>query len=114
MTPPRHRHQEETSSSGREARPPGSSLPAGYTLDGSDPDVAILRRPDGSFSAAFSAMGMTRTGIVCAIEDDRRRYPEAYEQGNGHSRGGEGVVEEPPCSRSATSRRWHMLRSGGC
>lgn len=43
-----------------------------YHLDESDPDVAVLRRQDGSFVAAFSAGGATREGIVEATQDDYR------------------------------------------
>jgi hypothetical protein len=43
-----------------------------YHLDESDPDVAVLRRQDGAFVAAFSACGATREGIVEAAEDDYR------------------------------------------
>jgi hypothetical protein len=32
-------------------------LKFGYHLDESDPDVLVLRRQDGAFVAAFSAMG---------------------------------------------------------
>lgn len=41
-----------------------------YHLDGSDPDVAVLRRHDGAFVAAFSAMGATREGILEAAKQD--------------------------------------------
>src|SRR5215203_7272910 len=41
-----------------------------YYLDESDPDIAILRRQDGSFVAAFSAQGATREGIVEAAKED--------------------------------------------
>ena len=41
-----------------------------YHLDESDPDVAVLRRQDGAFVAAFSARGATREGIVEAAEED--------------------------------------------
>ena len=41
-----------------------------YYLDESDPDVAILRRRDGSFVAAFSARGATKEGIVDAAKED--------------------------------------------
>jgi hypothetical protein len=51
----------------REVRPPrewsveGTMLPRfDYFLDESDPDIALLRRQDGSFLAAFSAQGATR------------------------------------------------------
>ena len=48
-------------------------LPAfNYYLDESDPDIAILRRQDGSFVAAFSAQGATKEGIVEAAKDDYR------------------------------------------
>ncbi len=48
-------------------------LPAfNYYLDESDPDIAILRRQDGSFVAAFSTDGATKEGIVEAAKDDYR------------------------------------------
>ena len=34
----------------------GPYLPSGYTLDETDPDVIVLRRPDGSGVATFSAV----------------------------------------------------------
>ena len=40
-----------------------------YFLEESDPDVVILRRQDGSFVAAFSALGATREGIVEAAKE---------------------------------------------
>ena len=46
------------------------ALPEHYYLDESDPDVLILRRQDGAFVAAFSAMGATREGIVEAAKED--------------------------------------------
>ena len=47
-----------------------------YFLDESDPDILVLRRADGSFVAAFSAMGATREGITeVAKEDWRQRNP---------------------------------------
>ena len=48
-----------------------------YHLDESDPDVAVLRRQDGAFVAAFSAQGATREGIVEAAKEDYRRLLEA-------------------------------------
>ncbi len=48
-------------------------LPAfNYYLDESDPDIAILRRQDGSFVAAFSTQGATKEGIVEAAKEDYR------------------------------------------
>ena len=35
----------------------GPYLPSGYTLDETDPDAIVLRRPDGSEVATFSAVG---------------------------------------------------------
>ena len=35
-----------------------------YYIDKTDPDIVILRRQDGAFVAAFSAIGATREGIV--------------------------------------------------
>jgi hypothetical protein len=43
-----------------------------YYLDESDPDLVILRRQDGAFVAAFSAMGATRESIVEAAKEDYR------------------------------------------
>jgi hypothetical protein len=47
-----------------------SALPPSYYLDESDPDILILRRPDDTFVAAFSAQGATREGIVEAAKED--------------------------------------------
>lgn len=47
-----------------------NSLPFGYYLDESDPDILIVRRPDGSVVAYFCATGATREGILKAIKDD--------------------------------------------
>src|SRR5215210_2182115 len=44
-----------------------------YYLSESDPDVVVLRRQDGSFVAAFSAIGATREGILQAAKEDYRR-----------------------------------------
>jgi hypothetical protein len=44
-----------------------------YYLDESDPDVLVLRRQDGTFVAAFSALGATREGILEAAGEDYRR-----------------------------------------
>ena len=43
-----------------------------YHLDGSDPDVVVLRRQDGAFVAAFSARGATEDGVLEAVQDDYR------------------------------------------
>ena len=47
-----------------------------YYLDESDPDVVVLRRQDGSFVAAFSAMGVTKESIVEAAQEDYRALLE--------------------------------------
>ncbi len=44
-----------------------------YYLDGSDPDLIILRCRDDSFVAAFSARGATEGGIVDAAKEDHRQ-----------------------------------------
>jgi PAS domain-containing protein len=44
-----------------------------YYLDESDPDVLVLRRQDGTFVAAFSALGATKEGILEAVSEDYRR-----------------------------------------
>ncbi|HET7270329.1 MAG TPA: hypothetical protein VFI90_04515 [Rubrobacter sp.] len=46
----------------------------GYRLE-RDEDVLSLRRQDGSLVGHFSARGVTKEGILHAIEDDRRGYP---------------------------------------
>ena len=48
-----------------------------YSLDESDPDIAVLRRQDGSFVAAFSARGATREGIEEAAKEDYWKVIEA-------------------------------------
>jgi hypothetical protein len=54
-------------------------LPAfNYFLDESDPDIAVLRRQDGSFVAAFSARGVTREGIRKAAMEDYQALVEAH------------------------------------
>ena len=45
-------------------------LPSGYSLDRSDPDVLVLRCPDGKAVARFSAWGATAE----AIEQEARRH----------------------------------------
>jgi hypothetical protein len=49
-----------------------ATLPPGYLLDESDPDIVTLRRKDGTFVAAFSAQGVTREGINDAARQDIR------------------------------------------
>ncbi len=46
-------------------------LPGGYRLDEADSDVLVLRRGDGSFVAAFGALGCTEGSIRRAAEEDR-------------------------------------------
>ena len=48
-----------------------------YYLDESDPDVAVLRRQDGTFVAAFSAQGATKESIVEAAKEDYQQLMEA-------------------------------------
>ena len=49
-------------------------------LDESDPDVAVLRRQDGAFVAAFSAPGATREGILEAAKEDYPKLVEAFSE----------------------------------
>jgi hypothetical protein len=51
-----------------------------YYLDESDPDIAVLRRQDGAFVAAFSAQGATRERICEAAEEDYLRITQATTQ----------------------------------
>ena len=50
-------------------------LPPGYSLERSDPDVLVLRSPDGAEVARFSARGATKE----AIEREARTH---YRQRN--------------------------------
>ena len=52
-----------------------------YYLDESDPDVVVLRRQDGTFVAAFSALGATREGIIEAGCEDYRRLASRLRAG---------------------------------
>jgi hypothetical protein len=45
-------------------------LPPGYSLERSDPDVLVLRSPDGAAVARFSARGATAE----AIEQEAREH----------------------------------------
>ena len=55
-------------------------LPGGYDLDETDAEVAVLRRGDGSFVAAFSAWGATEKSIRRAAEEDRAREGQPAER----------------------------------
>lgn len=59
-----------------------SWLPQGYTLDECDPDILVLRRPDGSCVANFSPGGATKKSLRKAAEEDLRQRtrlaPEAH------------------------------------
>ena len=49
-------------------------LPEGYWIDRvTDPDVLILRRPDGSVVAVFSAWGAAAEAIEAAAQEDAGR-----------------------------------------
>jgi hypothetical protein len=60
-------------------------LPEGYHLDlASDPDAPVLRRPDGTAAARFSARGMTEEAIEReALEDMLHRIEEPQGRGPG-------------------------------
>ena len=47
-----------------------------YQLDESDPDIAVLRRQDGAFVAAFSDRGAIREDVVEAAKEDYRALLE--------------------------------------
>jgi hypothetical protein len=49
-----------------------------YHLDELDPDLAVLRRQDGTFVAAFSARGVTNEGILEAAKEDYRVLLERH------------------------------------
>jgi hypothetical protein len=52
--------------------PRASSLPRGYVLDASDPDVVLLLRTEGTSAAMFSARGVSAEGIMQAAWQDVR------------------------------------------
>ena len=60
-----------------------ATLPPGYLLDESDPDIVTLRREDGTFVAAFRAQGVTREGINDAAMQDIRNSADT-EKGARH------------------------------
>jgi hypothetical protein len=58
----------------RNSRQGEVSLPLGYRLDRSDPEVLILRSPEGAAVARFSASGYSPKSIEQeAWEDHERR-----------------------------------------
>jgi hypothetical protein len=59
------------------------TLPPGYFLDESDPDIITLRRENGAFVAAFSAQGATREGIIEAAVQDSRNLADR-DEGKAH------------------------------
>lgn len=70
---------------------PTNHPPFRYYLDESDPDVAVLRRQDGTFVAAFSARGATREGILEAAREDYRSMLPRQQAGEG-----KGTMDELP------------------
>lgn len=48
-------------------------LPPSYRLDTSDPAIWVLRRPDGTVTAYFSAWSATREAVEHAARDDDNR-----------------------------------------
>jgi hypothetical protein len=53
-------------------------LPPGYSLERSDPEVLVLRCPDGTVAARFSAQGVTTEAIEReAIADYKERNQPA-------------------------------------
>jgi hypothetical protein len=70
-------HHEPVCSAGKPMRliggqgsPEEPHLPPGYSLDLSDPDVWVLRSPEGKAVARFSAQGATAE----AIEREARKH----------------------------------------
>jgi hypothetical protein len=83
---PDGKHQREKSGPRRRTH-----LAVGYYLDESDPDIAVLRRRDGSFVAAFSSQGARREGIIGAVRED---YLAGGSFGVVHEGGEEGAAQE--------------------
>ena len=62
-------------------RPEGDlSLPPGYRLDRSDPDVWTLLRPEGWVVAHFSAQGVTNEAVEETAWDDHESAGEEQHQ----------------------------------
>ena len=57
----------------------GPYLPSGYTSDETDPDAVVLRRPDGSGVATFSAVEAGRREVERSAWEDfgGREGPES-------------------------------------
>jgi hypothetical protein len=68
---------------GMQRREGPPKLPEGYRLDlSSDPDAPVLRRPDGTAAARFSAWGKTKEAIEQeALEDFLHRSPASTQAG---------------------------------
>jgi hypothetical protein len=60
---------------GTGGQPEELRLPPSYRLDRSDPDVLVLRRPDGSVVARYSARGHTKETVE--LERERMTKCEA-------------------------------------
>ncbi len=73
-------------------------LQAGYFLDESDPDILVLRREDGSFVAAFSAVGATKKSLREAAEEDQRQKAHSS---HGPCTAEEAVADSNWCNRSS-------------
>ena len=68
--------------------PRASSLPHGYVLDASDPDVVLLLRADGTSAAMFSARGVSAEGIMeAAWQHARAENLSVTQRGFGPIRG---------------------------
>ena len=66
---------------GARPKPPLPSF--NYYLDGSDPDLVILRRQEDAFVAAFSARGVTDEGVIEAANEDYRELVREHSAGRG-------------------------------
>ncbi len=79
MMPEHMATQNSTNGRVKQEKKPKKLLPKfDYYLDESDPDVIVLRREDGTFVGAFSAVGATREGLVEAAEEDYRDFLRAH------------------------------------
>ena len=58
----------------------GPYLPSGYRLDETDPYAVVLRRPDGSEVATFSAVGADPREVEKSAWED---FGERISQGDG-------------------------------
>jgi hypothetical protein len=87
-------------------------LAPAYFLDESDPDILLLRRADGSFVAAFSAIGATREGILQAAQEDYRQRHHLEPQQQQQQSPPSPASQEETASLAGKEERWEEFLEG--